>query len=164
MDVEYKIEKGAFLRGRTHDAIMFCIDVLLLSEVPGRLTVIIFNPVEGQDHQADCIFDGIDDYEVRFWNQELETVMHEMVHVMQSANYELELYGEGHGYWQGKVVKGLTYETSPWEIEATKLESILVKNFLTLNAQPCIISTLNETTTNKFREKIYDSNDSKSKW
>ena len=112
MDVEYKIEKGAFLRGRTHDAIMFCIDVLLLSEVPGRLTVIIFNPVEGQDHQADCIFDGIDDYEVRFWNQELETVMHEMVHVMQSANYELELYGEGHGYWQGKVVKGLTYETS----------------------------------------------------
>ena len=57
--------------------------------------------------------------------------MHEMVHVMQSANYELELYGEGHGYWQGEVVKGLTYETSPWEIEATRLESILVKNFLT---------------------------------
>jgi hypothetical protein len=134
MNVEYKVQKGAFLAGRTHDAIMFCRDVLLLSDVPGRLIVKIFQPLEGQDHCGDCVFDGVDEYEMRLWDQSLETIMHEMVHVMQCANYELELYGEGKAYWQGQMVDGLTYDTSPWEIEATYLESILVKNFLTFNA------------------------------
>lgn len=134
MNVEYKIQKGAFLAGRTHDAVMFCRDVLLLAEVPGTLTIKIFEPIEGQDHYGDCTFDGVDEYEVRLWDQSLETIMHEMVHVMQSANYELELYSEGRAYWQGQMVEGLTYDTSPWEIEATRLESILVKNFLTFNA------------------------------
>lgn len=130
MNVKYKIEKGAYLSDRTRGAIDFCRDVLLLDDIPGTLEVKIFQPLE-QDTYGDSTFDGVDEYEIRLWSQDLETVMHEMVHIMQCANYELELYGEGHAYWQGSIVQGLSYEESPWEIEASRLESILVKNFLT---------------------------------
>lgn len=130
MNVKYKIEKGAYLSDRTRRAIDFCRDVLLLDDIPGRLIVKVFKPLE-QDTYGDSTFDGVDEYEIRLWSQDLETVMHEMVHIMQCANYELELYGEGHAYWQGTIIQGLSYEESPWEIEASRLESILVKNFLT---------------------------------
>ena len=130
MNVKYKIEKGAYLSDRTRSAISYAIDALLLDEVPGTLVVKIFQPLE-QDTYGDSTFDGVDEYEIRLWSQDLETVMHEMVHIMQCANYELELYGEGHAYWQGVIVQGLSYDDSPWEIEASRLESILVRNFLT---------------------------------
>jgi len=134
MNVEYKIEAGTVLLDRTHQAVMFCRNVLLLSEIPGTLTIKIFKAIGGQDLLGDCTCDGIDAYEMRLWEQSLETIMHEMVHVMQYANYELELYLGDRAYWQGEMVFGFSYDTSPWEIEATRLESILVKNFLTFSA------------------------------
>lgn len=113
------------------DAVQYAIDAMCLEEIPGTLTIECKSKT-GKEMLGDSYYDGIDEYTIRLWTLDLSTLFHEMVHVMQYANYELEVYGEGHGYWQGQTIKGLTYETSPWEIEAYHIEQILLKCF---NAQ-----------------------------
>lgn len=109
-------------------AVEYGIHALCLDTIPGEL----FISKESESREgvvADCYHDGLDEYEIRLWTEDISAILHEIVHVMQYANYELEMYSEGRGYWQGKMYENLTYEESPWEIEAFRLEEILVKNF-----------------------------------
>jgi hypothetical protein len=120
----------------TKKVVDYGIQALCLDKVPGWLH--IFKNIDNREGVvADCFHDGLDDYEIRLWTEDVSAILHEMVHVMQYANYELEVYSEGRGYWQGKLYENLTYEESPWEIEAFRLEEILVKNF----KADCLISS-----------------------
>lgn len=65
----------------------------------------------------------------------LQTLAHEVVHVKQYASGKLrpvdwtfmtDIYK-----WNGKV-RDIPYFTSPWEIEARKMEKILYRKFLTV--------------------------------
>lgn len=110
-----------------YDAVEYGIHALCLEEIPGELTIELVsgNPVT----LGDSYFDGIDEYSIRLTKPDISTLFHELVHVMQYANYELEVYKEGHGFWQGKTLEGLTYEESPWEIEAYHMEKALYRCF-----------------------------------
>lgn len=108
-------------------AVNYALEVLDLCEYPG---VISFELVEMTELLGDAFFDGVDHFTVRLTSENLPTLFHELTHVMQYANNELEVYDEGHGYWQGSVLSGLSYAESPWEIEANRLEKILYKCFL----------------------------------
>jgi len=110
------------------EALEFGMEWLMLDEEPGLL-IIEKQSTEVDQYDADSVFDGIDTFDVRIWNEDPATIFHELVHVMQYANDELEVYEAGHGYWQGKVVKGMEYEHSPWEVEAYRLEALMTKSF-----------------------------------
>ena len=109
-------------------ALEYGIHALCLERVDGQLTIERVQS-EHEVPLGDCMFDGIDDYHIRLTTMDVGVLLHELVHVMQYANYELEVYDEGHGYWQGKTLMGLTYEDSPWEIEAHHIEQILLRCF-----------------------------------
>lgn len=113
------------------DAVEYGMHALCLDEMPGRL--IIEKQFDKTDRLGDSYFDGIDDYSIRLWQDDPATVFHELTHIMQYANYELEVYDEGHGYWKGETVEGLSYEESPWEIEAHHIEQVLLKCFEAFN-------------------------------
>ncbi len=59
----------------------------------------------------------------------LRTVFHEMTHVKQQWYGELDLNAPGAPRWKGKKCKAKYYK-QPWEIEAHKLEVVLLKEFL----------------------------------
>lgn len=110
-----------------YEALEYGIHALCLEDVPGTLTVEL---VHGETESlGDSYFDGVDEYHIRLTGLDTSTLFHELVHVMQYANYELEVYKEGHGYWQGKTLEGLTYEESPWEVEAFHMEQVLERCF-----------------------------------
>ena len=110
-----------------YQAVEYGIHALCLEEVPGELTI---EWVSGySDSLGDCMFDGIDEYHIRLTSYDIGTLFHELTHVMQYSNYELEVYKEGHGYWQGKMHEGLTYDESPWEVEAYHMEQVLLRCF-----------------------------------
>ena len=58
-------------------------------------------------------------------------IMHEMVHVKQYAKNELrERYKGGHvQYWKKRKYVNSNYDKSPWEVEAYKLQEILLDKF-----------------------------------
>ena len=112
----------------TMKAVDFGIHALCLDQIPEDLFVTKeTDPRSGV--VADCYHDGLDEYEVRLWAEDTSSILHELVHVMQYANYELEVYSEGKAYWQGQMYDNLTYVESPWEIEAFRLETILLESF-----------------------------------
>ena len=102
-------------------AVEYGLHALCLEDVPGTLTI---EKVPQALILGDAYFDGIDDYVIRVTTEDLSTIFHELTHIMQYANYELEVYNEGHGYWKGETLDGLTYENSPWEIEAHHIEKV----------------------------------------
>lgn len=110
------------------NALEYGINALCLEKVEGNLLIEKVD-TEHSVPLGDCMFDGLDDYHIRLTSLDVGVLFHELVHVMQYANYELEIYEEGHGYWKGKVLKGLSYEESPWEVEAYHIEQILLKCF-----------------------------------
>ena len=125
MDVWYRFEEPP--TEEFYDAVDYAIHALCLEEVPGELTIEL---VPGYTESlGDCMFDGVDEYHIRLSSYDIGTLFHEMTHVMQYSNYELEVYREGHGYWQGKMHEGLTYEESPWEVEAYHMEQVLLRCF-----------------------------------
>lgn len=106
------------------------LDALCLDDLDATLTVTnMMGILEGSGRDADMYFDGVDEFHMRLWTLDEKAILHELVHMMQYAAYELEVYREGEGYWQGKNLTGLTYEESPWEVEAHRLEEILVKEY-----------------------------------
>jgi len=114
-------------------AIRYGLHALCLDEVDGKLLVELNDSsVLHPNYYGDSIFDGIDEYEMRLFTRDLTVVFHELVHVMQYSNYELELYTEGHGYWQGSLIT-TTYGESPWEVEAFDLESKLLNSYMKSN-------------------------------
>ena len=102
---------------------MYC---LMLEDTPGTLTI---EKVPQALILGDAYFDGIDEYSIRVTTEDLATVFHELVHIMQYSLYELEVYKEGHAYWKGQMLEGLTYEESPWEREAHHIEQVLLRSF-----------------------------------
>lgn len=61
----------------------------------------------------------------------ISTLAHEMIHVKQMANGELEIDQEtGKKYWKGVDYTYASYEDQPWEIEAFKNENRLANNFM----------------------------------
>ena len=118
-----------------YDAFHFAIKYLMPRKKNLSVDITITDIPDDADAYHCCVEKGEHEIEIQSGLIEedfVSAIFHEMVHVMQYANYELEVYGEGHGYWQGQTIKGLTYETSPWEIEAYHIEQILLKCF---NAQ-----------------------------
>ncbi len=111
------------------NAVRYAVHALCLEDVPGVLTI---EKLTQPGVMGDAYFDGVDEYTVRVTSEDLGTIFHELVHVMQYANYELEVYGEGNAYWKGQTLEGLSYDTCPWEIEAYHIEQVLLKCF---NAQ-----------------------------
>ena len=66
----------------------------------------------------------------------VQTVCHEMVHVMQWVKGLLKdrVYPRKLGYrilWKGKSYKGVPYSKQPWEIQAHAMENKLFKKFET---------------------------------
>lgn len=110
-----------------YEAVDYGIHALCLEEIPGELTIELVS--DYPDAIGDCYFDGIDSYHIRLSSPDISTLFHEMTHVMQYANYELEVYREGYGYWQGKMHEGLSYYDSPWEVEAFHMEQVLTRCF-----------------------------------
>jgi len=55
----------------------------------------------------------------------MQTIAHEMVHAKQYLRGELDGYS---GSWKGKKPRNYSYENSPWEKEAHKLEKKLYKS------------------------------------
>lgn len=110
-----------------YEAVEYGMHALCLEDVPGGLTIEL---VSGNSLPlGDSYFDGVDEYHIRLTTFDTSTLFHELVHVMQYANYELEVYNEGHGFWQGRTLEGLTYEESPWEVEAFHMEQVLERCF-----------------------------------
>lgn len=107
-------------------AVEYGLHALCLENYKGDLLI---EKVDQEGVLGDAIFDGVDEFHIRVTSEDLATIFHELVHVMQFANYELEVYDEGHGYWKGETLEGLTYENSPWEIEAHHIEQVLLKCF-----------------------------------
>ena len=107
-------------------AVEYGLHALCLDETPGTLYI---EKVPQALILGDAYFDGVDEYTIRVTTEDLATLFHELTHVMQYSLYELEVYKEGHAYWKGEVVEGLTYEKSPWEVEAHHIEKILLKCF-----------------------------------
>ena len=56
----------------------------------------------------------------------MRTLAHEMVHAKQYIFGELDGYSDS---WKGSDVNYYSYEDSPWEKEAYKLEEILYEKF-----------------------------------
>lgn len=110
-----------------YDAVEYGIHALCLEEIPGELTIELLSGYS--DALGDSYFDGVDEYTIRLSRADIPTLFHELVHVMQYANYELEVYKEGHAFWKDSTVEGLTYEESPWEIEAFHMEQVLERCF-----------------------------------
>jgi hypothetical protein len=125
MLVEYSWKPSSTFK----NAVRYAVHALCLEDVPGVLTI---ENLTQPGVMGDAYFDGVDEYTVRVTSEDLGTIFHELVHVMQYANYELEVYGEGNAYWKGQTLEGLTYATCPWEIEAYHIEQVLLKCF---NAQ-----------------------------
>ena len=68
-------------------------------------------------------------------NDVLETLAHEMVHMRQFRNKELG-YRNNYTRFRGRVYSlDMDYDKEPWEKEAYKLESILVKKFVAFYQQ-----------------------------
>ena len=59
-------------------------------------------------------------------DQMMKTLAHEMVHAKQYIFGELDGYSDS---WKGSDVNYYSYEDSPWEKEAYKLEEILYEKF-----------------------------------
>lgn len=107
-------------------AVEYALHALCLEEIPGTLTI---EKIPQALILGDAYFDGLDEYSIRVTTEDLATLFHEMTHVMQFSLYELEVYKEGHAYWKGEMLENLTYENSPWEIEAYHIEKILLNCF-----------------------------------
>lgn len=107
-------------------AVEYGLYALCLEATEGTLTI---EKVEQEGVLGDAYFDGLDEYTVRLTTEDLSTLFHELTHVMQYSLYELEVYNEGHGYWKGETLTGLTYEDCPWEVEAYHMEQVLLKCF-----------------------------------
>ena len=107
-------------------AVEYGLHALCLEDTQGTLTI---EKVPQALILGDAYFDGIDEYTIRVTTEDLATIFHELTHVMQYANYELEVYNVGNAYWKGETLKGLSYEESPWEIEANHIEQVLLKCF-----------------------------------
>lgn len=107
-------------------AVEYGIHALCLEEEQGTLSI---EKVPQALILGDAYFDGVDEYTIRVTTEDLATIFHELTHIMQYSKYELEVYNVGNAYWKGETLKGLSYEESPWEIEANHIEQVLLKCF-----------------------------------
>ena len=107
-------------------AVEYGLHALCLEDVHGTLRI---EKVPQALILGDAYFDGIDEYTIRVTTEDLATLFHELVHIMQYSLYELEVYQEGNAYWKGEMMEGLSYEESPWELEAHHIEKVLLKCF-----------------------------------
>jgi hypothetical protein len=107
-------------------AVEYGLHALCLEDVHGTLKI---ERVPQALILGDAYFDGIDEYTIRVTTEDLATLFHELVHIMQYSLYELEVYQEGNAYWKGEMMEGLSYEESPWELEAHHIEKVLLKCF-----------------------------------
>jgi hypothetical protein len=107
-------------------AVEYGLNALCLEDVHGTLKI---ERVPQALILGDAYFDGIDEYTIRVTTEDLATLFHELVHIMQYSLYELEVYQEGNAYWKGEMMEGLSYEESPWELEAHHIEKVLLKCF-----------------------------------
>ena len=61
----------------------------------------------------------------------VSTAAHEMVHVWQYATGRFKNYLDGNDYFDGRLYKrDLSYEKRPWEKEAYRMETRLVKKWI----------------------------------
>lgn len=84
-----------------------------------------------EGYHGDAVYDIYDNtHTVRIWKTEgsLHTLFHELTHVRQQAEDELELYEMG-AFYKGEKYEDWDYWSAPWEVEARHMEEVLFHKF-----------------------------------
>ncbi len=145
-----KINFNNYVRGEDRAKVRAAANFFLNELLPGRKgdnTHIEIRFVRLTDAQGFCQIhdDETDDYRPRMFSMDIrggmpmkdviETLAHEMVHIRQFRNRELG-YRINYTLYRGAVYRpDLPYEKEPWEIEAYKLEKVLVEKFVAFMQQ-----------------------------
>ena len=130
IDIEVK-EIDWVLEKEHIDAIVFGLKQLDLTYAP--VTLIIECSSLGEGHHGDTV-DLDEEIVLRLSNDSewRRTLWHELAHVKQYVNDELELESE-YAVWKGKLIKRTEYWDEPWEVEAReveeKLEDVYRRNY-----------------------------------
>lgn len=116
-------------RAMVRHAISYGIARLGLWACPIGLEVILKN-FNDEEHYGDSI-DLDDKFVVRISKRDnwLKTIFHELEHVRQYAEDELELES-GMAMWRGERFENPEYATSPWEVMANVVEEELYEEFI----------------------------------
>lgn len=95
---------------------------------PARLVVILRDFPEY--HYGDSL-DLDDKFVIRISKQGdwIKTIFHELEHVRQFADDELELESKV-AMWRGTMFKDVDYDSSPWEVMAREVEEQLYDEFI----------------------------------
>lgn len=111
------------------DAVDWAIKFYELTDSKSTLTVKL---ITGRDELLDGTADRIKNkrYEIRVKYAEdyLEALFHEMTHVKQFVKDGLRFY-HGAAKWQNTKIHKPDYLTSPWEMEARAMEQVLLYKF-----------------------------------
>jgi len=115
-------------RALVRHAISYGITRLGLWSCPVGLEVILKN-FNDEDHYGDSI-DLDDRFVVRITKKDnwVKTIFHELEHVRQYAEDELELE-VGTAMWRGERFDNPDYATCPWEVMACAVEESLYEEF-----------------------------------
>lgn len=121
-------------------AVTFFLKELIPNKRKYDITIILKKGlIEEEESFGECWKTDTHNYNIRLdaeMKQEglLKTLAHECVHVKQFSSGILKFKNK-FDMWGDKVYyRNAKYETLPWEIEATKLESILYINYLNRNS------------------------------
>jgi hypothetical protein len=115
------------------DAVEWGIQYLKIRDPKSTLTVkLITGNEEPLDGTADRIKNRRYEIRIKYAEDYLASLFHELVHIKQFIHDGLRFYPKA-ARWKGEKVHNPDYLESPWEMEARAMEDVLIYRFREVN-------------------------------